>query len=145
MDLKYQIVHVMPDGHEHIVGVVNSFMEVKDIVDTAKFAGAWLTETRKLLKYGCGEIRIDLLTKPARISNFRKTQFNYELVIVNDPVLSTIVLDDKSIVGYDVNNKELWRTASFTELCNYVSKEIAYGCFMYYERFLTEFQLPGAI
>lgn len=149
MIVRYQIVHVHRDGKEDLISTVGSINDVQKIVDTARYAGTWLTETRKLLRYGRGEINVRIMEIPPRIVRHRVISTGkyhaYELMIINDPKLIAIRIDDKLIVGFGPGHTKVWQTNSFTNLCNHVSKEIAYECFKYYERYLTEFNVAGAI
>lgn len=149
MVIKFQIVHILPDKTEQTIATVNTSNEVQKIVETARYAGTWISDSRKLLRYGRGEIIVKKLTFPPRIIRHKTIMVGsyraYDLVVQNDPSIEYIRVDQKSITGYAADNKELWQTGSFTKLCTYVSKEIAYDCFKFYERLLTEFNLAGAI
>lgn len=58
MQTVYEIVHVLPDKSERIVKTVTELDEVRLITEVTQFAGTWINDTRKILRYRRGELQI---------------------------------------------------------------------------------------
>lgn len=135
----YEIVHRLPNGHELVLHTVDSRAEVTLLVDTARYDGTWLDESKKLLRYGMGLIVVRKVSKVLEVINeeliddFGITRCKLE--IANHKVVGWLVMSSNSITAYDHSyNIRLWHVDSFAELANTLGKEIAYECMQRYER-----------
>lgn len=146
---SYTIVHVSPNNTESVVAVTVYREDLPKLVETPEWSGTWLTPMRKLLRHGKGELLIRTGEVAVRISGCTPinsgNHMAYDLQVAYSLELKVIRLRADSIAGYGHNGNQLWNTSSFTVLADIVGKEVAYQCSQYYERYLQEFELTGAM
>lgn len=58
MRTVYDIVHILPDKSEQLIQTVDKKVDIRLFADSAKYKGTWVSDTRKILRYRKGEIRI---------------------------------------------------------------------------------------
>ncbi|MNB86375.1 hypothetical protein D3C75_333180 [compost metagenome] len=149
MTTQYEIVLVRSDKEPETIATVDSNEEVRKITETARYAGAWVNDQRKILRYGRGELRVhirDLKPKIVACNTIIYYQYRaYDLEVQNDPTLASIRINAHLISGYDRQDKQLWETPSFRELSEIIGKELAYVCSRYYDQFINEFKLASAM
>lgn len=149
MEVQYEIVHVKNGKEPETIGIYRSEEEVKALTETARYAGTWMNDKRKLLRYGRGELRIHTRNLMPKVISHNTVVFQkyraYDLFVINHPEIVCIRINTHFITGYGVNDVQLWETQSFRELANIVDKELAYVCQRYYDQFIEEFSLAGAI
>lgn len=145
----FEIVLVDRDQKETILGIVKSEAEVAYITESPKYLGTWIRENRKLLRWNRGEIHIRVREEEPGVSSQRTIHFGknpiYELTIRYSHDLKYITLNAQTIIGYDSKKAVLWQTASFTKLADLLGKELAYQVMQYYELYLSEFNVEGAM
>jgi hypothetical protein len=151
MTVIYEIVHVLPDKSEQILHSVDSLAEVPYFVDNPRFVGTWISETRKILRYGRGELRIREVQKPMRIvSKEVLEERDVEKVLLkieNGYDLHWIEITADSISGYDILRKApLWTVTNFAMLALQLdNKEVAFECMEHYEMFTSVYGIKGAM
>jgi hypothetical protein len=149
MTTQYEIVYVRANKEPETIATVKTDEEVRAITETARFAGTWVNDQKKVLRYGRGELRVhvrNLLPKIVDCKTIIYYQYRaYDLEVQNDPALTAIRINAHFISGYNKDDKQLWETPSFRELSEIVGKELAYVCSQYYERFIGEFKLASAM
>jgi hypothetical protein len=142
-------VYVRANSEPETIATVNTDEEVRRITETARFAGTWINDQKKILRYGRGELRVhvkQLLPKIVDCNTIIYYQYRaYDLAVQNDPTLTAIRINAHFISGYDKDDKALWETQSFRELSEIVGKELAYVCSQYHDRFISEFKLASAM
>lgn len=149
MTTQYEIVYVKPNNEPETIATVANNNEVRSITESAKFAGAWVNDQRKILRYGRGELRVHVKELKPKIVDYKAVMFHrycaYDLAVVNHPTLACIRINTHYLTGYDAKDNQLWETTSFRELAEIIGKELAYVCLRYYDQFIEEFKLASAI
>lgn len=147
--VTYDIVHIHPDKTEELIKTVKNPHEIPYVTEQPKYLGTWIREDRKLLRWSRGELVVRMNEQETKVINCRTVHIGslpiYELQVVHHEILRKILVNSHTIVGQDLNGKSLWQTNSWTKLADIVGKEVAYVCSQYYERYLTEFNLEGAM
>lgn len=150
----YEIVHIQQDKTEVVLKETTDEHDIYYVTETAKYAGTWINDHQKVLRFQRGMIVVRvkpevIVQSPMRIVNHHVVTIGrmklYELHVIYGDDLDYIRLDERQIVGYNSERKQLWRYTSFTDLADKQSKELSFLCNIYYERFLEEFNLRGAI
>lgn len=139
MNPIYNIVCKRPDGQEILIHSADSRNEVMMIVDTKQFAGTWIDENRKLLRYGLGLIEIREEVKVAAVTSIKVFEHEgiakYLMELANHHEIGWLVMSSGSITAYDRSQQTLmWEVDNFAMLALRVSKEVAYDCMQYYEK-----------
>jgi hypothetical protein len=149
MTMQYEIVHIKPNKEPVVIATVYSDEEVRKITEAARFAGTWISDVKKVLRYGRGELRVHVRSLAPKIVDHKVVVFQkfraYDLEVINHPTIACIRINAHFITGYDLNDKQLWETQSFRDLSDIVGKELAYVCSRYYDKFIEEFKLASAI
>lgn len=156
--VKFVLIHIKPvTKEEEAIAVVKTLPELRTILSSVKYDGTWLSDTRKLLRYGRGELVIREYEFPPYVKSYKITYLSlkpvYELAIADDDELHTITVDHKGFAAYKCKPKDaqlksdmLWQTASFTMLADHlVGKELAFEIYTYFEKYLMEFNARSAI
>ena len=116
-----------------------------------RYLGAWLTDTRKLLRYSMGEIHIRTKDTRCHISDMKVTVENNEvkgvLKLENDPQIGYIVTFPEDIVAFNHSmDKVCWTVTNFSALAVELdSKEMAFQCMQFYESFMDANGLEPAM
>ncbi|MMZ45685.1 hypothetical protein D3C75_232740 [compost metagenome] len=149
MKTAYKLYHIMPDKSKKLIADVRSADDVQYHIETPKYAGTWLSPTRKLLRFGRGEVRIEEYIVPPSVVNHKLINtgavIGYDLEIIDHKHITTIRVEHDRITGFVQGHIRLWETDSFTELANLAGKELAYACYEYHELLLKQFNLSSAI
>lgn len=138
MRTVFDVVRIHPDKTTEIVQTVLNRADADPIVETPQFVGTWINSERKLLRYGRGEIRIVPRIESQQLGNRTIVIIDdnpaYFITVLNGGELQWMTISQKYIAGHPIDrHKELWRVASFTELTNYVDKNLAYQCALTYD------------
>lgn len=142
MRTVYDVVRIHPNKSTEILQTVLDKADVEQIVETPQFVGTWINSSRKVLRYGRGEIRISERIEHQEIVDRATIEVDgqpaYLCSIAHANELQWIIISQKYIAGYNImRTKELWRANSFTELSGYIDKSLAYQCVLAYDT-LTE-------
>lgn len=62
--VTYEIIHKLKDGTESVIGEVKNPAYIRHYVETPQYPGTWISDTRKLLRFGRGEIYIKTKEEP---------------------------------------------------------------------------------
>jgi hypothetical protein len=138
MRTVYDIIRVKPDKTTEVLQTVASKADISHLVETPQYVGTWISEYRKLLRYGRGEIRIQPRIERQEIVDRAMVDVDgqpaYLCNIRNADSLMWIVIAQKYVSGYNLlKDKELWKVKSFNDLTKYVDKELAYQCSLAYD------------
>lgn len=143
MSANYRVVLVGRNGVERTLATVNTMAEVKTIVDTPKYVGTWITDDRKLLRYGMGTVRIK------RVSDYCFEEVDGEwtalLNVVGKPHLDWIRITKDRIMGLNLKKEKLWEASDFAGMLYFTDKEIAYRCSQIYDELIKTYKLEPAI
>ncbi|MNB67634.1 hypothetical protein D3C87_914820 [compost metagenome] len=149
MNTQYEIVHIKSNKEPVVIATVYDEDEVRKITESARFAGTWISDIKKVLRYGRGELRVHVRCLAPKITGHKTIIFQkfraYDLEVINHATITCIRINAHFITGYDINEKQLWETQSFKTLSDIVGKELAYVCSRYYDQFIEEFKLASAI
>lgn len=149
--VSYDIVLVKPDKSEEIINTVETPAEVRLLVETASYAGTWISPTRKILRKGRGEIHVRERQRAMRVIEGQPHTINnmiwYKLDIGYSESLSHIIFNEYMFIGYNKDDSEnpAWRARSMIELTKYVGKEVAYQASIHYERYLHTYELQDKL
>lgn len=146
----YEIVRVYPNKSEEVIQTVDSMEEVALYVETPQYVGTWINESRKLLRYGRGEIRIRrVFDRPTIESRVVTTVFDqpaFLLGIKKDEQLKFIIISRTYIAGYSKNRMtELWKVTNFAKLPTLIDKELAYQCMVEYDMLIDTYKLKPSL
>lgn len=150
MRTVYEIVRIYPNKAEEVIQTVESIDRVPSHVETPQFVGTWINDSRKILRYGRGEIRIRKQVLRPTIVGKATIEINeqpaYLLNIKYGEGLDWIVIEQSYIAGYDVTRKnELWRATKFSKLPTLIDKELAYQCMVEYDTLVDTHHLVGML
>ena len=149
MRTSFDIYHVQRDGSELKIASAGSKPEVAFHVDNSQYAGTWISDTVKVLRFRRGEIHIRQVQHPiAIISSKFVVQYGEQKVrlrVVNSDIISSVLISRVCVETYDARNSLLEVYYSFTDLAERVEKEIAFECFEWYEKLCATYQLQGTM
>lgn len=148
MRTVYDIVRIKPDKSTEVIKTVDKLADASPLVETPQFVGTWINSTRKLLRYGRGEIRIQSRIERQEIVDRATIEKDdvpaYVCHIRHAGELNFIVIEQKHISGFrSMGEKPLWRVASFTELSGHIDKELAYQCVLAYDTLVEVYKLKA--
>lgn len=140
----FDVTHVRRDKSEVVIGTVQTEDQIKLIADAPDYLGTWISTTRKVLRYGAGELRVDVRMLPMRIEK-------HDIVVEHGLYICRMQIENGEGVGWlDVtahgitafNNrrsKELWFVKDFSQLAERVDKSVAYQCMTIFDGYLTQY------
>jgi len=165
--LKYTVVHVKPDKTEEEIYSTDRADYARFVANGSNYDGAWLTDTRKLLRHRKGEIQIRIVKlldedeviiqqptepeppKEPRVYRSEIVPLGNRLIlqlhVSYHPDLKTIWINEYTINGFNINKEPIWQTSNFTALAEITGKEIAFQCMKHYEDYLRDLGLKGAM
>jgi hypothetical protein len=150
MNIVYELVHVKRDKSEQLITTVTDLNDINFYTESSRYHGTWLNETRKMLRYGMGELQVRKIVKHPTIAGHAFTVFNGQdvclLNIKHDANLHWIAISEDCITGYDLTKRiVLWKVTNFAKLTLHTNKDIAYGCMQLYDQLLDMYGLKGAM
>lgn len=144
-----EVYHILPNKTRQLIAEVQDLNAVRYIVETPKYIGTWLTDNRKLLRFGRGEVIIEERIELPRVLRHRVrasgNYASYDLDIIYHESLRSIRIEANLITGFGDGNRKLWETTSFAHLVELVGKDVAYSCYKYHEMLLSQFKLDSVI
>lgn len=150
MTTAYEIVRISRDKTEQTIATVLTLQEIDCIVESPQYVGTWLNDTRKLLRYGLGEIHVRKVKLRPQVADHAFTEHDGQMtVLLNIRYgigLDWIRITNSYIAGYNLSRtRELWRVTNLVNLRIHLDKDLAYVCIQLYDKLLDSCQLEGAM
>jgi hypothetical protein len=138
MRTVYDIIRVYPNKSTEKLQTINSLADIDHLVETPQFVGTWINSSRKLLRYGRGEIRIQPRIEEQQLGDRATIEVDgipaFVCSVTNSDDINFVVISQKSIAGFvTLKQKPLWTVGSITELSGFIDKNLAYQCALAYD------------
>jgi len=149
--MKYfELVHVKPDKSERIIKMTEDAKVIHTISERFQWTGTWLSPTRKLLRHNRGELHIREKIKQPRVVDCSPISVGgkpwYECILKYHDELQSICFNHTLLIGYTKDKRIAWTATSLTDLADkYVGKELACQISRYYDQYLDEHSVKGAM
>lgn len=150
MNVAYEIVYVRRDRTEEVIKTVTNSADIPHIVEMPQYMGTWISESRKLLRYGRGELHIRKKVFHMTVTNYTMSEVDGEpkclLSIAHGDDLAWINIDEHKFVGYDLLRvRRLWVARSIPELMARVHKDVAFECMSLYDKMSETYRFKNAM
>lgn len=149
MSERYELIRVWRDGSQTLLYSTTEKWEVDFLLESPQFVGTWITPTRKLLRYGLGEIHLRIIDTTPRITDVETVvedgMFKVKFTLVNHEVKLVVVTSSKIFIHDNPLEPPLFTLHGFSDLSELVGKDLAYEILQAYDSKLEELGIKGAV
>ena len=149
MSERYELIRVWRDGSQTLLYSTTEKWEIDFLLESPQFVGTWITPTRKLLRYGLGEIRLRIIDTTPRVTDVETvvedSTFKVKFTLANHEVKLVVVTSSKIFIYDEPLEPPLFVLYGFSDLSELIGKDLAYEILQAYDSKLEELGIKGAV